>query len=645
MSADSFDDAVASVSDFAVSLMTSLPRAERARRAGAQATSALGAIVVAVADARARLPGDDEIVTDLDRARASLASALGAAAAGDHPLAPLGPALDRTRALAVERTARAAVRVTGADPGPPPLVASTGVPALHRGVWLGVAPRPVAALSFGELPPRPSALPGDDAAAQKTLRRWARDALEELAAAGRLRLAREDEAWTSGRAFEERALVSLDMLASLGRGASNDERIDVARVIEDTLHEWSVPDPGRVFAGTFALACFDGHGAAARLHVHARNPHPVTASAVEDALSLGSSPHVHDVVVALLCEDDRPDLLERGLHIARRRRHVPANLAIDLLTHPELRVAIAAARACAAIDPQVARPVLEEALFGPPEVAVHAAESLALLHAISPAWSARLTALTLLTGLTAPGDDDDETVTVRGASADPRAVLIPATRLRVLSAQTRDVDPLLELCGALPREVSLDLLGWLGSATALDLLCSALEDASWNIRERAAWSLARITGAGRDGLGAIEVDEHGDPLHDPDRESFPEGHDHTRRIPPTHPGFWADPIARARAAGAVRLRFGRPLHVSAVVEELIHPATHKGVRRVLVTELAILSSGSTPGLAGSHPPVPIDADDWIARQEQVLALARDAIAPDAGRSSPVPGLSTLGGRR
>jgi hypothetical protein len=632
MTADAFDDAMAAVGDVAVALLTASPGADRPRSG---APAALSTIVVSVAEARARPPGDDEILGDLDRARAAWARAIGGTA-GAEILAPLGPALDRTRALALERAARAPVRALDGAQAPRPLVASRGVPSLHHGVRLDAEPRPIAERAFGELLPLPEA---DAAPAQKALRRWARDALEELAVAGRLRRPREDEAWTSGRTFEERALLSLDRLASLGRGASSEGRADVARLVEETLHEWSIPDPGRIFAATFTLACFHGHGAAARLHVHARNPHPTTAGAIEDALALGSSPHVDDVVLSLLCEDASPALLERGLRVARRRRRAPARLVIELLAHPQPRVAIAAAQACAALDPGLARGPLEEALFGPAEVAVHAAESLALLHVPGAAWEARLIALS-------EGDfgAGDAAADRDGAHAD---ITLHAARLRVLHARSRDVEPLTEMLGRLPRLAAVDLLGWLGNARAFDALCAALGDMEWTMRERAAWSLSRITGAGRDGLGSIEVDEHGNPVPPPDGEPVAEDTDRTRRYPPIDPSFWAEPITRARALDAPRLRLGLPLSAAIVQGELLEPRTHQGVRRLLVTELAMLSAGQTPGLAGSNKPLPLDVDDWIARQEQWLGLARDALAhgapvsPDGARR---PALDH-GGRR
>lgn len=601
VSADAFDAAAAALGDFVVTRLTSAPGGELGR--------ALSTIVVAIADARGRLAGDDGILGDLDRARDAWTRAAGAGMAEDDPLAALGPALDRARGLAIERAARAPVRAVDRSSAPAPLTASRGTPALHRDVRLEAAPRPVATRAFGALTPRPRADPARPSPAQSALRRWARDALEELSAAGRLRRPREDEAWTSGRTFEERALVSLDALASLGRGASDDERVDVARVVDDSLDEWSIPDPGRVFAATFALGCVHGHGAAARLHVHARHVHPSTADAVEDALALASSPHVDDVVLSLLCEDERPDLLERGLRVARRRRRAPATLVLELLSHPEPRVAVAAARACAVLEPRIARAPLDDALFGPAELAMHAAEALAAMHAPPAGRIARTIALT---------------------SGDLHAdAAVHAARLRVQDARARDVEPLLDLCARLPRGISIDLLGWLGSARALDLLCDALGEDDRALREGAAWSLARITGAGRDGLGNIEVDEDGHPVPDPDADPAPESPaDRMHRHPPLDPSFWAEPVARARSVDAPRLRFGRPLDAGAVLDELADPGTHQGARRLLVTELALLSAGQAPGLAGG--PLPLDVDDWIARQEHLLALAREALAPSPG---------------
>lgn len=241
-----------------------------------------------------------------------------------------------------------------------------------------------------------------------------------------------------------------------------------------------------------------------------------------------------------------------------------------------------------------------------------------MLQVPSAGWASRILALS--------SDVDDPMTAVHAA------------RLRVLRAGAHEVEPSIERCARLPREASLDLLGWLGSALALEPLRSALEDGDPAIRERAAWSLARITGAGRDELGTIEVDEHGHPVPDPDGEDPPpEGFDPTRRHPPTEPSFWAEPIARARSLNTPRLRFGRPLDVASVLDELLDPMTHQGVRRVLVTELALRADGRTSGLGGALPSLPLDVDDWIARQERVLALAREALSPAAPALSPPPG--------
>lgn len=579
-------DAVAAAFDFAAQQLT-VPGQRRSR------VGALSAIVAALADARGRLAGDEAVIGDLDRARAALSRAM-ETAAEDEPLAALGPALERARGLAVERAARAPVELV--EPSRAPMVTSDGTPALHRDVRVEAAPRPVAPRAFGAVPSLPVASPAPSTRAQSALRRWARNALEEIGIAGRLRRPDEDEAWTSGRSFEARALVFLDALASLGRGGSEDERLDVASVVEEALHELTIPDPARVFAALFSLGCLHGQGAAARLHVHARSVQPGVSDAVEDALALGSSPLVDDVVLALLCEDDQPELLVRGLRVGRRRRRIPQRLALDLLSHPAPRVATAAAQACGVLGPELARGPLEDALLGPAESAVSAAEALASLGVPPLSWGRRIAAL---------GDAPD-------------GVSVRAARLRVLTAWARDVEPLLEVCAGFSRATQVDLLGWLGSPLALDTLRDALDDPDWSVRDRAAWSLARITGAGLDGLGNIEVDAHGNPTPDPDA-SPGLASSYTRRRPPIDPAFWGGPIERARAVDAPRLRAGAPLGPGAVLDELAEPKTRQGSRRILVTELALLSRGKAL--------LPLDLDDWIARQEHILSLAVPQVRP------------------
>lgn len=590
MSEEAFDDAIASVSDLAAALLSAPHMGGRKSR-----SQALASIVVAVADARGRRPGDDGILADLDRARAAFVKLTERGISKDDEALPLGPALERARDLALDRAARAPVRAEERSDWPSPMVASRGSAALHRDVLLSAAPEPAKPRAFGALTPRTEA-PSDESLTAKTLRRWARDALEELAIAGRLRRPREDEPWTSGLAFEQRALDALDALASLGRGATAEERTDIAQAIESSLSEWSIPDPGRVFAATFALGCFEGHGAAARLQVKARTADPRVRPAVEDALALGSSPQIDDVVVSLLCEDEKPDLLLLGLSVARRRRRAPTALVVPLLAHPEPRVAITAAQACFRLDPATVRSPLHEALLGPPDLAAHAAE--ALLIAPSARLSARLTELS-------EGDPNEES-TVRAA------------RLRIHSAEPRDVEPLLALCGRLPRAACLELCGWLGSAAACDLLVRALDETDWSHREIAAWSLSRITGAGLDRIGTVETDEKGNPIHDPDAPgapSWPEEADRSVRHPPIDPAFWAEPVRKAQSVSFPRLRFGQPISAQAVLNELSDPRSTNRARRFLLTELVALTG---------EPPLPLDVDDWIARQKETLALARSA---------------------
>jgi len=596
---ESFDDSAAALSDFAVALFSAASQEQQPSRADRKVTGVLSTIVVALADARSRAPGDGAILDDVDRARTSWLQVTNPSSIG--PFASLGPALAQMRELALQKAARsphALPRNTHS-----PLVASRGIPALHRDVYLEATPTISPPRAFGTLPKRRKTSPNEATLEQKTLRRWARDALEELAIGGRLRRTRPDEPWSFGRNFEQRALVSLDAIAALGRGASKDECVDVASVIDDWLMDATISDPGRTFAAMFVLACIDGHGAAARLNIHARTSDPNVADAVEDALALGSSPHVDDVVIALLCEDDKPDLLERGLSVARRRRRVPESLALELLNHPAARVAIAAARACSVIDRELALVPLENALFGPDEVALHAAESLALLGAWSPRCSQRILAL---------------------AKQNPQAPqTIHAARLAVLQAQSREINSFLELCATFQPAVMLDLLGWLGSAHSLQTLCGALSNPDPVLQKAAAWSLSRITGAGREELG--EASERFSS--DSDDVSSDEGPE--ARHPPTDPAYWVEPCARARQIEAPRLRFGRPIEAATVLGELGDPLTHQGVRGRLVTEFALLMQNS--GQREAREIQPLDIDGWVQVQEQWLVQARDKFGRSGAR--------------
>lgn len=598
LDAESFDDSAAALNDFAVALYSAVSRKTEPSRADRNVTGVLSTIVVALADARGRTPGDGRILDDVDRAHASWQAAN---ASSTGPFASLGPALVRMRELALQKASRSApptpTRVVS------PFIASRGLPALHRDVHLEAAPTIAPVRAFGTLPPRrPSASP-PVTLPQKTLRRWARDALEELAIGGRLRRPRPDEPWSFGEGFERRTLVSLDAIASLGRGASNDERVDLAAVIDDWLLESTISDPGRTFAAAFVLACLDGHGAAARLNIHARTNDPNLSEAVEDALALGSSPYVDDVVISLLCEDDKSDLLERGLHVARRRKRVPTALVLELLQHPTPSVAIAAARACSLLDRESALAPLENALFGADEVALQAAESLALLGAWSPRCSQRILAL---------------------AKGDPHSSqTIHAARLAVLQAQSRDVNSFLELCAIFHPVATLDLLGWLGNAHALPTLLAALEHADPALRKAASWSLMRITGAGREELGQARQDLAPDAADVTNEEALEARH------PPLDPAYWVEPCSRARQVDAARLRFGRPIELATILGELGDPLTYQGFRKTLVTEFALYLQNA--GYRDARAIQPLDIDGWIVSQEQWLEQARERFGRSGAR--------------
>jgi len=611
-----FHEAVAAASDYVATLLVPTTEAQRAAAPTTRAGRvALAEMLVALADSRDRDPGDDEVVVDLDRARRATAAS---PPPGEESIGGLSVALANARDLALDRAARALPSRGHESPADVPMVASRGVASLHGGVRLAAPPEPAVERAFGSFRPKRNEPESETTPRKRVLRRWARDALEELAIAGRLRRPREDEAWVSGRGFEARLGMAVDVLASLARGHSDDERLDLARATDDSLLEWSIPDPGRTFAAVFALGCIDGANAAARVGLYARGIEPAVSLAIDDALALASSPGVDDVVLALASEDESPLLLARAMRVARRRHRIPVFLATALLEHPDIDVAVSAAHACAIVDPALVREPLEMAVQGPDELAVVAVEALAMSRAPVSVWSPRLLALS-----TGP----------IGSAASTRALL-----LRVLMARGTEAETYVSICQTAPRLAAVQLLGWLGSAGGLELLLEGLGDADVGIRDQAAWSLARITGAGRERLSNIATDEAGNPLDDPDSPSRPDDFDPHRRTPPVHPDFWKEPCANARTVDAPRLRFGKPHAPIYVLDELIDPRTSQGVRRVLLTEHHLLSSGR-PKTAGSRP-LPLDVDDWIDRQLHWLELARSATGRDGGGALHAGGART-----
>lgn len=416
--ADAFDVRAAAAADRATALLVA-----GAMQSATPGRRALGLVILALADARDRPAGDDAILADVDRARGALGDP---AAIGCEQVAGLVGLVDELRELALRRAARPAARDRDHDARSPCVQpASVGTPAIHRGVLLEAIAEVIPPRAFGALRPREDRPP--PSLEQVALRRWGRDMLEEVALAGRLRRPGDEERWVSGRGFEVRLLDALDALAALGRGRTQGARLDVADLVRESLATWSIPDPGRTFAAAFVLACLDGYGAAARLDLLCRAADAATVPAVEDALALGSSPRVDDVLASLLCEDDSPRLLALALRAARRRRRVPASFAVPLLDHPDDEVAIAAARSCAVLAPEDVSEPLEIALASRDPVAAHAAESLMVLGAPASSWTRRVAAL-------AGGDP--------GAPATSHAVRLLAAQARVRELHRAHGQPL-----------------------------------------------------------------------------------------------------------------------------------------------------------------------------------------------------------
>lgn len=528
---------------------------------------------------------DERSIEALDASRAAL----------DDAHERLGGVPESAASLAEVRDALAAARKATLDllsperaaVGPPPaFTASVGRPSLHGGIEVP-DPKLVArdddddddqaAADDADATLSPAELEAgeheDVIRTRRQIRALGRDCLEDVGIMGSLRRLWDHEPWLDGEAFEQRLLDALDALVALERPVDEDApRLGLIAEVWRYATEWSIPDRGRSFALGFVLGCVDSKIANVWLSLAIRRAQPAAAEAYVEALALGSSPHLDDLVEDLLLDDD-PAVLRAALGAAGRRRRVPPFTAA-LAAHPDDGVARAAVTSARHLPPDLARPALEPLLVEP-RPAIAALAAAALLELGAPEGAARLR-------------------DILRSESDGTAIAI-ATRAVALLGVESDGDLLRQVATKTPELAPW--LGWHGWPRHVPFLLEAAAAAgATHLAHATADAVERITGFPFD-PGLVLDARSATPAIDADRQRE-RLREHLAREPPP----------------AGRLRHGMPHAPDLVLAELGAPRARQGARRVLASELAIVSGGRAS----------IDVETWIAAQREALEALRAA---------------------
>lgn len=462
-----------------------------------------------------------------------------------------------------------------------PFRASAGAPLVHASERDPLLP-------LGDAP-RDARTPEEAA-----LRGIARDALEDVAILGGLRQPNDDEPWSRTDVFETRLLANLDALASLDRAVSGpDLGIDVPQRALAYGQEAAWADAGRAFARAFVLSCFGAEEAVRAAVEGLRRSHPITHAAQRDALCLAASPRVVPAMERLLWDDD-PALVRLAAEVLRFRRAATLPAMLPLLSHPDVGVLSAAARAMGTVEPREAAIAALGGLLGEgveDRVAVAALESLALLGdpAVLERVSARLAEeearpgtlstagrLGLLRIVAAAGGAEHAGLLVRALARTPAAVTAVGWY-----GHAAHVEPVLEVLALANEQRS----GAAISPTQLEI--------------DAARALLRITGI---------------YLEDPDE---PSGIGLAMRASLWRAHFADNPLD---LRPDVRWRMGLPYRPAASLAELSDEGTAAHARRWAALELGVLA-----GRGWAFEP-----GDWVARQKEQLAAMQARVEGGIG---------------
>jgi len=422
--------------------------------------------------------------------------------------------------------------------------------------------------------------------------RAVRDRLSEIGALGTERRVAADQPWTAAAAVEQRLVEAVDSLIALDGG--------VARVMAETAGS---EEPRRIFAAALVLGSAPGDAFAEAAAATLRHPRPDVRAAAADALALCRSPAVGPALIRFT-DDADPGACAAALQALAARRQASFASSVVLLGHPDLRVAVAAAR-CLGVVPeqQAAAAVLRRVLVRDPDdtLAVAAAEGLVALA--DPAGLAFVRG-ELEAESAAPSLADD--------------VRVAYLRLLGLGGEAGDLELFFRSLESSPRDAIA--VGWFGHPDLVEWLLGSLDAANEARRSGARASSPGLLSPADFEIAAARA------LH---RILGPaDGAGAAREAMSVEGSIWRAAWARARGrmAGGQKHRFGRPYAPESTLDELGGEAPVGG-RADAALELAIVSRGR----------LRLETGDWVARQRAQLAGARSWLGAEGYPAGAFPG--------
>ncbi len=419
-------------------------------------------------------------------------------------------------------------------------------------------------------------------------RNLARDCLEDMSSLAFLRKPIASESWLDQGPFEQRLLDNLDAFASFG---------GVGLPIVSGFHaESEVPDSGRAFACGLALASIEGNDTVAlAIALMVRAPAPEVAGFAE-AFMLAPNPVIDEALVDLLAHA-RSEVAAAAVDALARRATLPSAAIAPLLARREPDVRLALTRALGEIgDRETAKAALEtisRELHGDASIELFAATAEAHLRRGQGEMRERLHAF------------------LADSPRDPRAAV--ASWLLALVARPDQIELLLGLAAA-PTLPWVRGLGRFGHVDAIAPLIQLLHGDDESLREEAAISLDRITGAML--RTTAEVPWQVTLPDDVDLEIIGAGPIPGRTVekvvddPAVWTAWWQTNAQNFDPS--IKWRGGQPFRPTHILDELVAKATPPPRRFDAALELAL-------ALGEGHEVAP---DDWVARQKVRLGELR-----------------------
>jgi hypothetical protein len=418
----------------------------------------------------------------------------------------------------------------------------------------------------------------------------ARTCAEDLGLLGAMRRPLPDQGWAGRAEAERRLLARVDAIAACGD--------PVLPRLVGLLEERPVPDAHLTWALLFLLGSLTGDDAAdeaMRLAHAAALDGQGMVEALADALALAPHPALSARIGPWLSAPE-PERRRVAVTALSRRGALGTPQAAAAATDPDTGVAAAGATALATSTGPVDGALLLRLVRNTDEAVARAALESALVRRSEAALRR-----------------------ARELVAEQRADFAGAALVLGVAGTAEDLPALRAACSA-GSALSIEALGWLGHADAVDDLLEQLGGAAV---PAALEALQRITGATlteadpapeyQQGMGPFTQAQGPVPLPvplSPDPEAW---------------GAWWRQHGKA-ARRAVRWRFGHPWSPSDDVGEIELAVSTRGPRRLAFLELCARTGATAP----------LDLDAFVARQRRELVGWAELAARARGSAGAWP---------